>query len=363
MTAPAVACSNIQPKRGIQQMAQVHDNGMVAHIWANQSQECARSHNGNFWFEGRAIYSYRTPIANLVDGATGLVALVTCETFSVTTSGKHMPAIHRATDYGRSVPTHTVPSIGASGGRLSGLSGVVDHDANMAHLIAIYEKAKARVRRARDLWGSVASYLEHDAKAAFAYSESFGLPAPAIDLAADAAAIETFRAERNAENNTPDAIAKRERDRERRAERKAEKERRAAEIARIDAAEKRASWIAGENVFLGYGAAAECERGGALLRVKGDNLETSMRATVPLEHAIKAFRFQKLVRETGQAWARNGRTIRVGHFQVDRIEANGDMRAGCHFITWEESERIARELGVFDQAASDEAAQPSGRAA
>lgn len=86
--------------------------------------------------------------------------------------------------------------------------------------------------------------------------------------------------------------------------------------------------------------------------VKGE-LETTKGASVPLTHAVRAFRFLKLCKERGQGWHHNGHSLRVGHFQVDRIEPNGDFKAGCHDITWAEVERVAKELGVFDASASD----------
>lgn len=141
----------------------------------------------------------------------------------------------------------------------------------------------------------------------------------------------------------------------------AERARRAAEQFARDA-EKRRAWLAGESVGYFHGSDAQ---GGALLRavdveldgcnVRGGTLQTSWGAHVPLAHAVRAFRFVKAVRESGRAWEAAGRTIRVGHFGIDRIEATGDFRAGCHVINWPEIERLALELGVFDCPATGEA--------
>lgn len=147
--------------------------------------------------------------------------------------------------------------------------------------------------------------------------------------------------------------------------RAAERERqRIAQIEqdRLDALErdeKIAAWHAGADVRLGR-FYFDAESGGAAIRIKGDQLETSHGASVPLEHAIKAFRFVKLVRERGTPWERNGKTIRVGHFQIDRISAEGDFTAGCHKFTWPEIERAAALAGVADATADDSAAVPSG---
>ena len=143
---------------------------------------------------------------------------------------------------------------------------------------------------------------------------------------------------------------------------KLRREAEAAEQARLDALdreEKIAAWHAGADVRIGR-YTFDAESGGAAIRIKGDQLETSHGASVPLEHAIKAFRFVKLVRQRGTPWERNGKTIRVGHFQIDRISAEGDFTAGCHNFTWPEIERAAALAGVADATPDDSAAIPSG---
>lgn len=132
----------------------------------------------------------------------------------------------------------------------------------------------------------------------------------------------------------------------------------------------RADWLSGVN----RSARLSDDRGGALIRARnverdasgaitGGTLETSHGASVPLPHAVKAFRFLKLCHDTGRAWQANGHTIHVGHFRIDSVEPSGDFKAGCHVIHWEEVERLARQLGVFDAPADDSALSPSHSAA
>lgn len=136
-----------------------------------------------------------------------------------------------------------------------------------------------------------------------------------------------------------------------------------------DAAQREAveAWRAG-----GRAGRFSDAKGGALVRavgverddsgaIIGGSLQTSHGADVPLTHAVRAFRFLKLCRETGKAWDRNGRVIRVGHFTVDHVDADGSFKAGCHRINWPEVERLAVDLGVFDVAANSEALEDSGR--
>lgn len=140
--------------------------------------------------------------------------------------------------------------------------------------------------------------------------------------------------------------------------------------------ERRESWLAGGNDGIGYHAGGRLQdsEGGALLRAEdvardesgaivGGTLRTSWGATVPLAHAVRAFQFLKLCRDTGRAWAANGHTVRVGHFRIDRVDTSGNFVAGCHRINWQEVERVARGLGVLDLPPLDSALELSRGAA
>lgn len=328
-------------------MPQVFANDMVAHVWANQSQESGRSHNGNYSFEGRTLYSYSTAIARLVDTKQGgRAALVTSRTYSMTTSGKHMPPIWRALRDG--VPSFRVPFVSAM--------SADSHGMNLAYLVEQYREAEKRLRGRGRVWGDIGERLRSPWAAACDYAESFGVPLPDgfpltfADVDAIAAEIAQFRAERDAKNNTPEAIAKREAEAVKRAERKERKEREARRLASLKDSERRAEWQAG--AAINYHG--RTPNGGAYLRVKGDKLETSQGASVPLADAIQVFRFVKLCRDKGQAWQRNGARVRVGHFQLDSVAPSGDFIAGCHRIEWAEIVSAATQAGVLDLAPSAE---------
>lgn len=150
------------------------------------------------------------------------------------------------------------------------------------------------------------------------------------------------------------------------AEAKLAAEAEAERLRKASEAEKAAAWQAGASLHAMGASRLSDPDGGALLRIEGDGdgaeLVTSHGARVPLSHAIKAFRFVKLIREQGGQWSRNGRTVRVGHYQLDSIDPDG-FNAGCHRINWPEIERVAKLAGVFDCEPSDAAAEPSGKAA
>lgn len=330
-------------------MRKVFENSMVGHLWANASQSEARSGNGNLWFEGAVIWSYRTPIAQRLPG--GRTFLVTSERYSVTTSGKHMPAVWRAIPSNATL--YQVPFVCPK--------SATEHAANVKHLREAYAAALRRYMRG-NRYPEVHHGLTGYADALRGYAGEFGVhvsdfPDPDID----AQAVAKAWAEMAARDADPAVIAKRERARIKRAERKEKAVSERAAKAFAEQEERRAKWLAGSG---SVGWHLSDANGGALLRVKGDTLQTSHGADVPLAHAVKAFRMVKHCRDTGTAWQRNGHAIRVGHFQVDRIDAGGNMVAGCHRINWLEIERIARAVGVFDADVSDvsDVTEPSGEA-
>lgn len=135
--------------------------------------------------------------------------------------------------------------------------------------------------------------------------------------------------------------------------------------------ENRTQWLAGKDTHGGYVRLIDSE-GGALLRAEqverddsgaivSGTLRTSWGATVPLVHAIRAFRFLKLCRTTGKAWKANGKTITVGHFRIDSIDTSGNFKAACHVINWQEVARLAGSLGVLDIAPDQGALSDSAR--
>ncbi len=278
------------------------------------------------FYDGRTIYSYgrHFAIARIVEAGNGSAILFTTQGYSVSTA-KHKSIVRQACSH---FDVFEVEDPAAD-----------DHAANFEGMIkaaaALVEKA-GKARTNRDFYLSdAAGKLEQ----ANQYAALFGLRRPLLTLETLGVAVAGIERRLKA------------------AHAKAERERRAAEERRFrEQEERRAAWLAGEGFWRGSDTA-----GRALLRVNGDALETSQGASVPLRHAVRAFSFVKLIRERGAEWHRNGHVIRVGHFHVDRIDAAGNIVAGCHRIGWSEIERIARQIGVFDAAASDEAVERNER--
>ena len=377
-------------------------NDQVIHVWAAQSQDEARTSNGNLSFCGPILSSYSTPIANIVPGADGQpVALVTTESYSVTTSGKHMPG-YRAlshmrrfdvpflllppgTNYGRSSAERASYNAtrrdwqnDESGEAFAARKLAADHAANVSHMLAAYRAEMDTARRKRNLpsWcdvnatrysggmpaeGLPPAIPSHDGENYHQpgrhlaqlrrYCEAFGLECPELpDAEAERAEIIAAFEARRAKNDTPAARAKREREAARRAEREAEAEaRRVAAVAkaRAEGAEALALWLAGDNVSIPYEARAT-EAGGAYVRVYGDEVQTSQGARVPLSAGRMLLAMAARCRATGTPLYGSHR---VGSFHLSSIDAEGNARVGCHLLEWPQMEAAAQRAGIAIPAA------------
>lgn len=335
-----------------------HDQ--IAHRWAHRvpNSNAKRLQGYAMFAQGDTLYSWGShfPIARHVmttpaKGAARHVVLFNANGYSSST-GKHKSKAWRALDYGKLRPCYRLPQeFWPQHGNTEGVTAKQRRDANkrtaQAALQWLEEQAREqyeRASRARTYADMALQYAADYLDTAERFAADFGVKwaKPDLgDLQARAAA----------------AAAKREREAAAARKRAAE----AAEERRKAAADDFAAWRRGER----YAAPAEWRvspDGAAYVRRNGDTLETSQGAAVPWDHAVKAFRFIKLCRERGEQWETNGRVIRVGHFQIDCITAEGDMRAGCHFFKWEEIERLARAEGVFDAPPSAEAVEYRERA-
>lgn len=327
-----------------------------AHVWAQQTQESGRS-NGALSFQGDTLYSYSTPIARIVNVGvppghpelSGVsVALFTSHGYSPTT-GKHLSFALGAASH---LPSFGVPSLGVGAfvGRHreppTAKPGKIDHKANLAHLVEGYrtlcKREERRAARTGDLEpDTLAGDLKEEfiglAGASREYARLFGLPAPEIDPEGDGQEA----AARILAKFTPEALAKRQRDAERRAAAKRVKEEREAKEARERAAEVLTRWRAGEAVYVAHGFPA------IALRLKdAETIETSHGAEFPVSHAMRAFRLIAEARACGDGYKRGegGPSIRLGHFTIDQIEPSGNVRAGCHYVLWEEIALTAKTL-------------------
>jgi len=294
---------------------EVHPVNMVAHLWAHATQKRARNSQRNFYFEGDTIYSYGAhfPIARRVTRNGETAVLFTTQGYSSTTA-KHKCIVSRACGH---LPRFDVPRVHSDDGR----EHFAAYQKQYQDLVKSY--GKARQRKPEILRQMRVLVSEANALAKF-----YGLRSR-MQMPADEAAMQAEAA----------AITKKQAAAERAAERK-----RQQEIAKQKAGllEKLEQW-ATNNGPLPYGADRYSQH--ARLRIVGDEIETSYGASVPLEHALRAFRILAEIRARGETYQRSEHAIHVGHFTISAMDADGIVTAGCHTIEWAEIERVAALAG------------------
>lgn len=316
-----MATATGNPPARAKRVREVWDNSMVAHIWANQSQDHARNKQNNFYFSGPSIFSYGShfEIARHVSKGKRRAILFTTRTYSNTTA-VHISTVRRAirgTD-----PVFHVPTIGES---------KADIAANWQSYMSRARDLQLRAERARKNGEWYLGILSNLIAEANAYADFYGMRVKRIPT-------DLEEASKSVADSLNRLTAK---ERAEQARRRRAHEKRQAELAE-QAKERLDQWVAGDKVRTWDFHCLPCR-----LRINGDTIETSHGAEFPLEHGIKAFPAILANREKAAEWVRNGHQIRLGHFGIDRIDPDGTVHAGCHVVAWDEIERIARQLGLI----------------
>ena len=271
-------------------MRHVYPNHEIPHLWAHQSQDKARNSTGSLYFEGQTIYSYGAhfPIARHVTNLRGERAvLLTTDHHSVTTSG-HCSAVARAIP--PSVPVFHVPHL------RSNWSELPDHSVNVESFVRriaeLLGKAK-RARTNRDWLERQALALREQLRGYLIFFDLTAVPLPESDeLDALEAWIKGHEAEERQRREEAAHIAEQARRRDQ-----------AELIQRFLAGDPYASYVAGVS---------------PMLRVVGDEVETSLGARFPIAHAIRGLAFVRAVRASGREYVSNSHAIHLGNYAIDR---------------------------------------------
>jgi hypothetical protein len=279
------------------------NNSQVAHIWAQGENKSARG--SNFFCENNTIYSYgyHFPIAKILP--TGEI-LFTVRRRSITTA-KHIGYVRQAiADMSRVYYVDRV-EVHEKSGHVINLRRMADDIELLKSQLADAKRDKKRL----ELLGSIKRHIaEHNR-----YSIAFKLRKrlKPIDESKFAALIEAAKLQQ--ETN-----------------KRAESKRQAKQLA--EQQEILAAWRQGGEKF------PSAKLVGIHFRVVGTDLQSTMGAEFPIEHARRAWRQIARIYTAGADWikeqcgeAEDNRIIRLGHFQVDRIETDGTIVAGCHRIT------------------------------
>lgn len=311
----------------------VHPTNEVAHLWYHKTQPSARNGGrNNFYFEGPVIYSYGShfPIARHVEHNGKPAILFTTRSYSTTTA-RHISEVRGAIPSSATVfPVANVPRYNIWDVREVAREYKTALDTTRKALSEAKNKPQRAIRY-QELQKALDTANEFNTWAGL--RERYKLPSNAADLEREAAEYETAKEERREvrrikqyEENRQ-YWAKRDREAAERAERMPEL---------LDA------WRRGENPT----ALSSWELSSlpVMLRISGDEVETSKGARVPLAHAVACLAVVRRVMARGEEYHRNGHTIHIGHYAVDSISVHGTLTAGCHVIPWSEIERLAPQL-------------------
>lgn len=316
---------------------EVFPTSEIPHKWAHAAQDSARNPQGNLYFRGATLYSYRDsyPIARIYRKKNATLVLHVENTYSVTTAG-HCHAARQAASH---MPAVTVPYVDFA------LTAKIAHAENLEHLAKLaaahFAKAK-RVLSVRSAEWEISR--ARDAATDYAtYCAFFGIrrKAPAIPDAEVTAALERVR---KIENPDPASADKRERARARRLELAVEKARRRAQAAARAAQVYRTNW----RLFGAFTGDSRMWDGKqpVMLRVNGEEIETSQGARIPLAAAPMVWSLvQRAIARGG--WKPCGlNAVKIGDYAVSEVTADGTLIAGCHEIPHSELRMMARVLGL-----------------
>ena len=310
-------------------------HAQTAHVWAQRIQFEGRSSDSRMFFEQGIIYSYgrHFPIASHVKDLKGNDAvLFTTQTYSVSTS-KHIGLVRQALrgDY----RVFYVPQAEAGREKLN----LERFDIQVEIKLAEYGKPRIRQTTRDSIAGDIASIITRRNEYGAAFVKGYKAIAIPENI-----------------NALADTLKK---DTERRGKAEAKARAKAKEQEYIGAENnlgmKRGEWAEAWRSGKGEGlhnskwyVAIQWlrETHGILLRVKGKDIVTSAGAEFPITHAKKAFTFIRSVRYTKTPWHKNGKTIHLGAFQLDSIDAQGNVKAGCHTVKWEEIAICAERIGL-----------------
>lgn len=285
----------------------------AAHIWASQSQYEGRA--SRVFFEGEIIYSYgrHFPVARFAP-EYGDIVLFTSRGYSSST-GKHKGVIRAAIPDSYQVIYCDDVSRPASHNL-----GIWEDKVN--YLREKFADSSRKPTRAR-LALEIASFTN----AARAYCDALKIDAPAFTC--------TTTDEDDAREYG--AIAERKRDANRET-RRIEQDR----IRKLEAAERFALWLTGENVYSGG-----FELYPTTLRLKGEEIQTSRGAKIPVDDALKIYPLLERTKRGGGKLEAGLHNINLGQYRFNSFDGN-TLVVGCHSIAWNEIEKMAKQLHLIE---------------
>ena len=339
-------------------MKKVFDNSQLAHVWAQRTQDEGRTTNKNMFFSGDTIYSYgrHFPVATFIDEkSTGETYVIyNNDSYSVSTT-KHQSYVRRAVSHYEIIPVNTrIASVIAEYGhktpRIESVTAEYGHKTQqnlrnylktmlksyaVEHLENILQNTGYTVakRRKKSLIQDDINIAVADFKNIEKLLSIFKIKIP-VALRRKLEKLQTDTASVTAQFKKQIAQENKER-RERQEKYKAVQEKLVAEALPL--------WRDG--LERGHHAAILRNQKKVYLRVKGDNIQTSHSASFPVDHAKKAWPIILTYKRSINPEPKNFyKVIRLGHFHIDKIDNQGNVTAGCHYVEFDEIQRIAKQL-------------------
>lgn len=284
-----------------------HDQ--VAHIWASQSQAQGRA--GNIFFEDQTIYSYgyHFAIARFAP-EFGDIVLFTKRHYSNST-GKHKGIVRRAIPDNYSVLYCYDPA--------RSIQSNIDYWANEVKINRNgFKGLKHKISR-----GNTAIKLDQFITEARLLCEATKNPIPEwASLLGDELAALQYIQTRNIQL--------------------AEKREARREALRIEqakkASERMEKWLNGENTYTG-----DFYHLDTMLRLNGDQVETSRGAFIPIQDAINLYPMLTRAKESGKTLDFGLHTVKIGNYQFRSFDGEL-LTIGCHVIKWDQIQSIAKQL-------------------
>lgn len=308
-------------------------NQEVAHVWAQQKQYEGRA--STVFFQDKSIFSYGEHF-EMARFVTPEIVLFTDRQYSVTTSG-HLSMARSAVSH---KTIFTVPSF-------------TDHNENAREMAKAIRAEVDRLNRSTAAWKWGINYLDDQIKHAEDYLNAFGRKVKGP-------ARKEIREAKNYRFKilSTECMAEKKKCFEENAKKREVLEKYYAEHPEVEEAQRRKrveakqrkiveqqkkrieAWKRGESIYGGYDWPM-------MLRVKGDSIETSRGASIPLLVARKLWR-----RFLSNKASLIG--LDLGHYTVNALEIDanydgpetkGTLIVGCHRIPVSELYRMADILG------------------
>jgi hypothetical protein len=278
------------------------NSSQVIHLWANQSQDSARA--SNVFFDGASLYSYGThyELGRMIQVNGRSVALINTRGYSNTTA-KHISWTKRAV-------THLPAIYCKTGDFVNWKTALIEmQDELIDSLMGNFSRRRFY---SADL-GTKDNYFVEQLERFNNTCSAVNMDHLRLDVPADFWAL----LNEHAQSCLNKVNVKRE-----------ERRLKLLEQAKLD----ESAWRTG-------GPLTEALRSlrPMLLRVRGEEMQTTGGASVPVSHAL---RLLSLI-ERGKA--KSGE--RVGHFTVSKVSSD-TVKIGCHEISLSEARAV---LGILDQ--------------